>query len=47
MYSNRIVDGGSLILRGSEQIIGNRLKTTGYKVIFPKVYERLISLEEV
>jgi len=47
IYSNRIVGGGSLILRGGEQIIENHLKKTGYKVIFSRVRERLISLGEV
>jgi len=47
MYSNRIVGGDSLILRGSEQIVEDYFKKTGYKVIFLRVCERLISLGEV
>ena len=47
MYSDRIVDGGSLILGGGERIVGNRLKKTGCEVIFPEVRERLISSGEV
>ena len=47
MYSNRIVGGDSLILRGGKQIVENRLKKTGYKVIFLRVRERLISSGEV
>jgi len=47
IYSNRIVGGDSLILRGSERIVENYLKKTGYKVIFLRVRERLISLGEV
>ena len=47
MYSNRIVGGDSLILRGGERIIENYLKKTGCKVIFLRIRERLISLGEV
>ena len=47
MYSNRIVDGDSLILRGGKRIVENYLKNTGYRVIFLRVRERLISLGKV